>query len=115
MGIEARAVEHPTHVALGDLDLRIVGREEDDPGDLAGGPLRPVRVRELPQPRVAHTFGAAHGRPHGAVALEQCHIQLGRRLFRLPRGNGPGGSGAHDQDVDVRHWPPWPGPQRGRG
>src|SRR3989442_219533 len=68
-GVEPRAIENPADVALGDLHLCVVGRDEHDAGDLAGGPASAVGVGELPQTRVPHPFGATDRRPNPGVTL----------------------------------------------
>ena len=113
MGVEPRAIEDPAHVPLGDPDLRVVRRDEDDTRNLARDPRGAVRIGELAQPGVPDALRAAHRCSHRAIALEQHHVELRCRAFCLCRGDGTGRARADDQEIDVRHRP-WRARQPGR-
>ena len=102
-GVETRAIENPGDVRPRDLHLGVIGREDDDAGDFAGGPWGAVGIGELAQARVADAFGAAHRRADEGIAFDEEDIQLGRGALGLRRGHAARGACAHDENVVVRH------------
>jgi len=103
MGVEPRAVEDPPDSRVGEEDLRVVGRFEDDVCNPPRHPVRAVGIDELAQPGVAHALGTPDRRPDRAVTFQQDDVELWARQLRLPSGDGTGWTGAYDQNVDVRH------------